>query len=127
MQILKLVDTEGKPLGLISWFPVHCTSLNNTNRLISGDNKGYASYLMEKEMNPESLPGKVGACSSRRASCSHALMLMLCSLSLSRFRVALSLRLSTQTRETCLPTRKVLAASTRDSRATSRRAPVAVR
>lgn len=59
MQILKLVDTEGKPLGLIAWFPVHCTSMNNSNRLISGDNKGYASYRFERDMNPESLPGKV--------------------------------------------------------------------
>ena len=58
MQLLKLVDTEGKPLGLITWFPVHCTSMNNTNRLISGDNKGYASYLFEKLMNPDALPGK---------------------------------------------------------------------
>ena len=59
MQILKLVDTEGNPLGVISWFAVHCTSMNNTNRLISGDNKGYASYLFEQYMNPNSLPGKV--------------------------------------------------------------------
>lgn len=59
MQILKLVDTEGNPLGVISWFAVHCTSMNNTNRLISGDNKGYASYLFEQHMNPNSLPGKV--------------------------------------------------------------------
>jgi neutral ceramidase len=36
---------------MIAWFAVHCTSMNNTNRLISGDNKGYASYLMEKEIN----------------------------------------------------------------------------
>ena len=25
---------------MINWFPVHCTSMNNTNFLISGDNKG---------------------------------------------------------------------------------------
>jgi neutral ceramidase len=32
--------------------------MNGTNTLISGDNKGYASYLMEKHMNgPETLPG----------------------------------------------------------------------
>jgi len=30
-------------LGAVSWFPVHCTSINNTNSLISGDNKGVAS------------------------------------------------------------------------------------
>ena len=42
-----------------SWFPVHTTSMNNTNDLISGDNKGYASYLMEQHMNNGALPGKV--------------------------------------------------------------------
>jgi len=25
---------------MINWFAVHCTSMNNTNSLISGDNKG---------------------------------------------------------------------------------------
>ena len=30
-------------LETFSWFAVHCTSMNNTNGLISGDNKGYAS------------------------------------------------------------------------------------
>ena len=59
MQILKLVETDGKPIGLISWFAVHCTSMNNSNRLISGDNKGFASYMFESSMNPEYLPGKV--------------------------------------------------------------------
>ena len=34
--------------------------MNNTNELISGDNKGYASYLFEKEMNPaDKFPGQV--------------------------------------------------------------------
>lgn len=33
--------------------------MNNTNDLISGDNKGYASYLMEQLMNNGALPGKV--------------------------------------------------------------------
>jgi len=33
--------------------------MNNTNSLISGDNKGYASYLMEQLMNNGALPGKV--------------------------------------------------------------------
>lgn len=33
--------------------------MNNTNGLISGDNKGHASYLMEKCMNKGALPGQV--------------------------------------------------------------------
>ncbi|XP_041379681.1 neutral ceramidase-like isoform X2 [Gigantopelta aegis] len=36
--------------------------MNNTNRLISGDNKGYASQLFEKLMNPDSLPGQISLC-----------------------------------------------------------------
>jgi neutral ceramidase len=31
----------------VTWFPVHCTCINNTNDLISGDNKGVASQLLE--------------------------------------------------------------------------------
>ena len=37
--------------GAINWFSVHGTSMNNTNRLISGDNKAYASYLLEHHYN----------------------------------------------------------------------------
>ncbi|XP_064644788.1 uncharacterized protein LOC135498445 [Lineus longissimus] len=51
MTLLKFVDANGTPFAMISWFPVHCTSMNNTNSLISADNKGHASYLFEKEMN----------------------------------------------------------------------------
>lgn len=35
-------------------FPVHGVSVNNTNHLINGDNKGYAAYLAEKLMNKSS-------------------------------------------------------------------------
>ena len=31
----------------MTWFPVHCTSINNTNLLISGDNKGVAAQFLE--------------------------------------------------------------------------------
>ncbi|XP_013402701.1 neutral ceramidase isoform X2 [Lingula anatina] len=58
MTVLKFVDGNGQPLGMISWFAVHCTSMNNTNGYISGDNKGYAAQLFEREMNPGSLPGE---------------------------------------------------------------------
>ena len=36
-----------------SWFAVHCTSMNNTNGLISSDNKGYASQLFERNMTAQ--------------------------------------------------------------------------
>lgn len=56
--MLKFVALNGELMGVITWFPVHCTSMNNTNQLISGDNKGYASLLFEEHMNKDSLPGK---------------------------------------------------------------------
>lgn len=58
VEVLKFVESTGRPLGVIVWFPVHCTSMNNSNILISGDNKGLASLLFEQAMNPGSLPGK---------------------------------------------------------------------
>lgn len=39
------------PIGVINWFAVHGTSMNNTNTLVSGDNKGHAMYLFEKWVN----------------------------------------------------------------------------
>jgi neutral ceramidase len=33
---------------MVTWFPVHCTSMNNTNHLVSGDNKGAAEQLAER-------------------------------------------------------------------------------
>ena len=38
-------------MGVINWFAVHPTSMNKSNHLISGDNKGLASQLLEKAMN----------------------------------------------------------------------------
>lgn len=58
MTVLKIEGTNGEDIGVVSWFPVHCTSMNNTNELISGDNKGYASYVFEKFINPNKLPGE---------------------------------------------------------------------
>jgi len=48
MTLLRLQRTTGVEVGQINWFPVHATSMGNDNRYISGDNKGYASWLFEK-------------------------------------------------------------------------------
>jgi hypothetical protein len=45
---LRLQAAGGEALGAVNWFAVHGTSMNNTNRLISGDNKGVASSLFER-------------------------------------------------------------------------------
>lgn len=51
------------PIFSDSFFPVHPVSMNNTNRLLSSDNKGYASYVLEMEKNPGTFHGEV-RCSS---------------------------------------------------------------
>lgn len=60
MLLLKFTSiTRNNTLGVLNWFSVHGTSMNASNTLISGDNKGYASYLMEKALNSEeTLPGQ---------------------------------------------------------------------
>jgi neutral ceramidase len=59
MVLLRFENEKGNGVGMLNWFSVHGTSMNNTNKLVSGDNKGYASYLFEKSMNPPNvLPGE---------------------------------------------------------------------
>jgi len=43
-------DTAAGPIGLLNWFPVHPTSMSFNNKLISGDNKGYAEYACERAL-----------------------------------------------------------------------------
>merc|ERR1719259_1256028 len=54
---LNFYNERGDPLGVLNWFAVHPTSMNNTNHLISGDNKGAASQMFERAMDPEYLTG----------------------------------------------------------------------
>lgn len=51
MTLLKFVDDEWGAVGAFSWFATHGTSMNRTNQLISGDNKGAAARLMEDWYN----------------------------------------------------------------------------
>ena len=48
---MRLQDENGKDIGSINFFAVHGTSMFNNNHLVSGDNKGYASYLFERAIN----------------------------------------------------------------------------
>jgi len=59
MTQLKISRPDGTAAGVINWFAVHPTSMNNTNTLVSSDNVGYASVLFEQQMNPGALVGKV--------------------------------------------------------------------
>ncbi|GLI66734.1 hypothetical protein VaNZ11_010675, partial [Volvox africanus] len=48
MTLVRMADAvSGSGRGALGWFAVHCTSLNNTNRLVSGDNKAAAQLAME--------------------------------------------------------------------------------
>jgi len=59
MTQLKFTNEENSEiLGLIQWFPVHPVSMNNSNVLITSDNVGYASILMEKFLNNGTFPGE---------------------------------------------------------------------
>jgi neutral ceramidase len=50
MTLLRIEDMKGRGIGAFSWFAVHGTSMNNTNRLINGDNKGAAALFMEEDV-----------------------------------------------------------------------------
>ena len=48
MTLLKFVNGQGEAIGTVNWHAVHGVSMSNKNKLISGDNKGYAAYLFEQ-------------------------------------------------------------------------------
>ncbi|KAI7797248.1 neutral ceramidase, partial [Triplophysa rosa] len=56
--IMKFTDMDGDGMGLLSWFAVHPVSMNYTNRMVSSDNLGYASYAFEQDKNIGFLPGE---------------------------------------------------------------------
>ncbi|MBL8973628.1 MAG: neutral/alkaline ceramidase [Myxococcales bacterium] len=45
--------TDGTPIGALTWFSAHATSVSNQNRLISGDHKGLAAYYFERSMGSD--------------------------------------------------------------------------
>lgn len=48
MTVLRVDSREGRPLGLVSWFAIHGTSMHHENDLLHGDNKGEASAFLER-------------------------------------------------------------------------------
>lgn len=62
MTVLKIQSTDtNEDFGFVTWYPVHGTSMNNTNELISSDNKGRASTLYEKMMRKDGKTNFVAA------------------------------------------------------------------
>ncbi|PFH62968.1 hypothetical protein XA68_10719 [Ophiocordyceps unilateralis] len=53
--------SDKKALGVLTWFPVHGTSLLGNNTLVAGDNKGVAAWLLEEHFSsqPSAAPGFV--------------------------------------------------------------------
>ncbi|HET9237964.1 MAG TPA: neutral/alkaline non-lysosomal ceramidase N-terminal domain-containing protein, partial [Oligoflexus sp.] len=61
--LLKFVNTQGEEIGMVNWFAVHPDSIGPDNHLITADNKGWASYLFEKDQGTNYFAAKtfVGA------------------------------------------------------------------
>ncbi|KAG5352627.1 hypothetical protein C0989_001450 [Termitomyces sp. Mn162] len=57
MTVLRFDDTNGNARGLLSFFPVHGTSLYENNTLVSTDNKGMAAFPYESFVEPSAMPG----------------------------------------------------------------------
>lgn len=65
LKIVRASDNE--LIGAINWYAVHAVSMNNSNCLVTSDNVGYASILLESEYNTNSVIGQgsfVGAFAS---------------------------------------------------------------
>ncbi len=60
MFLLKAQTPSGQDLAAINWYAIHGVSIPMENRLVSGDNKGLAAYLLERDLKAQS-PGFVGA------------------------------------------------------------------
>ena len=50
LTMLRFETSDEKTIGVLTWFPVHGTSMLGNNTLISGDNKGVAATLLEKSL-----------------------------------------------------------------------------
>ena len=50
MFALRFDHDTGGPAALFTWFATHPVSVSKENTLLTGDNKGNASYLMEKDL-----------------------------------------------------------------------------
>lgn len=60
------MERGGAVDAVVNWFATHSTSLTNTNRLVPGDNKGYAQYALERldhgvDLTAQQRPGFVAA------------------------------------------------------------------
>jgi neutral ceramidase len=54
-------SSDNKNIGVLTWYPVHGTSMLGNNTHVSGDNKGLAAYLFEQSVkgSPQAADGFV--------------------------------------------------------------------
>nr|ADK88944.1 putative ceramidase [Bovicola ovis] len=55
---LRFENKNGEPIGVINWYAIHATTMNNTNTLVSSDNVGIAGLMLEQLMEKDSLQGQ---------------------------------------------------------------------
>jgi neutral ceramidase len=58
MSQFEFYSSAGEPLGILNFFAVHATTLPNSNKMISSDNKGLASMLFDRDMKSDYLKEK---------------------------------------------------------------------
>ncbi|KAF9876288.1 putative neutral/alkaline non-lysosomal ceramidase [Colletotrichum karsti] len=46
--------SDGKNIGVLTWYPTHGTSILQNSTHVAGDNKGVAAYLLEKDLAGDS-------------------------------------------------------------------------
>lgn len=46
--------SDGKNIGVLTWFPTHGTSMYGNNTIVTGDNKGVAAWLFEQSVSGQS-------------------------------------------------------------------------
>jgi neutral ceramidase len=61
MRLLRFDAVDGRALGAINWFAVHCTSVHSDNHALHFDNKGYAAAGLEAELRGTADAGPVTA------------------------------------------------------------------
>jgi neutral ceramidase len=50
LRLVRFDADDGRPLGSLNWFSVHCTSVHSDNTALHFDNKGYAAKFVEEAL-----------------------------------------------------------------------------
>jgi neutral ceramidase len=61
LRIVRFDGVDGRPIGSLNWFSVHCTSVHSDNTALHFDNKGYAARFVEEALAGDGHPDYVAA------------------------------------------------------------------